>query len=77
MCLWAVASHEQAGLEGAYAMTTTGMDLSPDRVRSRQQQTVWLTRHGWTAREIARQLNVTMRTVGRYRARARAGEWRG
>lgn len=58
-------------------MTTTGMNLSPARVRSRQQQAVWLTRHGWTAREIARELGVTMRTVGRYRARARAGERRG
>jgi DNA-binding NarL/FixJ family response regulator len=57
-------------------MTTTGMDLSPARVRSRQQQTAWLTRHGWTAREIARELNVTMRTVTRYRARAQAGERR-
>lgn len=76
MPLWAVAFDEQAGGEGATEMSNVGMDLSPARVRSRQKQTVWLTRRGWTAREIARELGVTMRTVERYRRQARAGERR-
>lgn len=57
-------------------MTTTGMDLSPERIQSRRQKAVWLTRHGWTGREIARELRVSLRTIERYRARARAGERR-
>jgi DNA-binding NarL/FixJ family response regulator len=51
-------------------MTTTGMSLYPAVVATRRERALWLTRHGWTAREIARELNVSMRTVERYRSKA-------
>ena len=53
-------------------MTTLGMDISPVRVESRRRRTAWLTRRGWTGREIAQELRISQRTVERYQAQIKA-----
>ena len=49
-------------------MTTTGMNLLPIVVNRRRRQAIAMTARGWTAREIAREMGVSMRTVQRYTA---------
>ncbi len=52
---------------------TTAVELIPAIVALRIEQARRLTLQGHTAAVIAARLNVTERTVTRYRARARAG----
>lgn len=53
-------------------MTSIGKTLHPAKVATRRKRAVWLTRRNWSAAEIARELNVSPRTVMRYRAANRA-----
>lgn len=57
-------------------MTTTGKNLNPVVVNRRRRQAVAMTKRGWTAREIGRELGLSMRTVERYKAIARDEEGR-
>jgi DNA-binding CsgD family transcriptional regulator len=50
---------------------TTKVELFPDLVERRIRETVELTKLGMSAAVIAVRLNVTPRTVTRYRTRAR------
>lgn len=53
-------------------MSSTGMDLMPTTVASRRRRAVRLAKAGWYASEIAGALGVSLRTVERYKAQARA-----
>ncbi|GAA0495035.1 hypothetical protein Ade02nite_19310 [Paractinoplanes deccanensis] len=54
-------------------MTSFGKNLHPAHVASRRRRAVWMTSHGHTAAEAAREVGVSKRTVERYKAADRAG----
>jgi DNA-binding NarL/FixJ family response regulator len=52
-------------------VTTTGMDLTARALEDRARQIAVLTQAGHSARQIAERLQVSARTVTRYRSRRR------
>jgi DNA-binding NarL/FixJ family response regulator len=53
---------------------TLGKNIDRASVAARRRRAVWLTKRGWTGREIARELRVSQRTVELYRSQERTGE---